>query len=399
MDEKNKKDIIDSMMNIEYYPVTENEEVKADKYVKIPLSEISAFGVAFSSLPESFRTIAQTINTGGGQQLYKAVFPSGVSGHLAEFKNGSGYLGTIMNSNGIVGQARLIPAGASAAKISTVVPYDPTMIFMAVALASVNHKLESIQETQQKIINFLAQSNEAQLRTDLQNLADVQNNYKYNCDNEKYVSSKLNLVQDIKREAKKNIDFYQVQIKEILDKKQIIHRNQDTKDKLKKIISKFQYYHLAVYLYSFSTFLEVMLLGNFNAEYLKNVVNDIKERAGDYQSLYDDCYEQIEKHANASIESKLVKGVSHFDKVTGEAVAKMPIISKTLIDETLIGASDLIDDFDAKKIDKILGQFNNQSSSGIEVFIENINTVNYLYNKPIQLIFDQDNIYLEKEVA
>ena len=33
-------------------------------------------------------------------------------------------------------------------------------------------------------------------------------------------------------------------------------------------------------------------------------------------------------------------------------------------------------------------------SNSIRPFIENINTVNELYNKPVQLLVDQENLYL-----
>lgn len=33
--------------------------------------------------------------------------------------------------------------------------------------------------------------------------------------------------------------------------------------------------------------------------------------------------------------------------------------------------------------------------SGVEVFIDNINTVNRLHNKPVELLFDNENVYLE----
>lgn len=39
-------------------------------------------------------------------------------------------------------------------------------------------------------------------------------------------------------------------------------------------------------------------------------------------------------------------------------------------------------------------QFENNQSSCVRPFVENINTVNRLYNQPMELVFDQENIYL-----
>ena len=40
-------------------------------------------------------------------------------------------------------------------------------------------------------------------------------------------------------------------------------------------------------------------------------------------------------------------------------------------------------------------QLANIQSSAVYPFIENINTVNKLYNQPMELLFDAENIYLE----
>jgi hypothetical protein len=51
---------------------------------------------------------------------------------------------------------------------------------------SIDRKLDSIQETQQEILEFLEQKEKSRLKGNLNVLADVLNNYKYNWNNEKY---------------------------------------------------------------------------------------------------------------------------------------------------------------------------------------------------------------------
>ena len=66
---------------------------------------------------------------------------------------------------------------------------DPTMIFMAAALANVEKKLDAIQDMQKEMMDFLVQKEKADLKGDLNFLFDVFNNYKYNWNNEMYKNS------------------------------------------------------------------------------------------------------------------------------------------------------------------------------------------------------------------
>ena len=79
---------------------------------------------------------------------------------------------------------------------------------MAATLMSIDKKLDSIQEIQQEIIKFLEQKEKSNLKGNLDTLYDVINNYKYNWNNEKYKTNKHILVQSIRQESFKSIDFY-----------------------------------------------------------------------------------------------------------------------------------------------------------------------------------------------
>ena len=71
MEVNNKKnEIVKTMMNVEYYPALLKEEIELEKTTKVPLLSIVALGTAFAILPEAFRTITQTIETGGMEGYY-----------------------------------------------------------------------------------------------------------------------------------------------------------------------------------------------------------------------------------------------------------------------------------------------------------------------------------------
>lgn len=381
MEENNKKnEIIKAMMDVEYYTCVREDEVSIEKYTKLPLSRVSALGTAFEPLTAALQNVLNGGGTTSG--LYKVTIQKG--GHLAEFKNGSGYLGSVLKENGAVGggQAVLNPLVC-----------NPTMLFMAVALMSMDKKLDSIQETQLEIIEFLKQKEKSKLRGNLNVLEDVRNNYKYNWSNEKYKTNKHIQVQEIKRDAEQSIIFYREQIDKKINKKSFLHSNQDVKKKLKKIQSEFKDYQLALYLYSFSAFLEVMLLENFESAYLDSVAHKIEDYSYQYREFYTKCYDQIEVYSKSSIHSHLLSGLASINRVAGDAVAKVPVVSKSQIDETLIETSNRLERFSSRRTEQNMEQFVNNQSSYVRPFVENINAVNRLYNQPMELIFDQENIY------
>ena len=375
---------------IEHIFSASEKEAVLKGHIKISLSELSALGVGFASLPETFRTVTQTVDAEG---LYRCVFPDGVTGKLAVFKDGSGNLGTIMDGNNIVGQAHWIKADSQV--MTTTIPYNPTVLFMAMALMSIDKKLNKIQETQKEILRFLELDKESQIRGDLNTLTEILNNYKYNWDNELYKKSKLDLVQHVKRTASGNIDFYQNKIIASSAKKKGIHVNKNAESLLVELDNLFKNYQLSLYIYAFAYFLEVMLMGNFDKQYLDNVASEIEKRSIDYRTLYSDCYQHIDEYTKSTIEANLLKSASTVGKFTGERIAKIPLISKTQLDESLIAAGDFLNKVGDEKAEKTMERYIENRDSGVEVFIDNINTVNKLHNKPLEMLFDSENMYFQ----
>src|SRR5690606_20729029 len=95
-----------------------------------------------------------------------------------------------------------------------------------------------------------------------------------------------------------------------------------------------------------------------------------------------------------SLDSHLLGGLANINKVVGDAVAKVPLVSKSKLDETLIGSSDWLDKFNSRKTEQTMNQFLDHQNSSVHAFIENINLINKIYNKPLELLFDNNNLYL-----
>ena len=268
------------------------------------------------------------------------------------------------------------------------------MLFMAAALSSIDQKLDTIQETQQEILDIIIQKEKSNLNGNLDFLTDVFHNYKFNWNNEKYKSANHGQVLAIRREAGQKIDFCREQITKKLSKKTLFHSDQDVGKLRGKIQSDLEDYRLALYLYGFGYFLEVLLQENFSSDYLNEVAAKIDKMAFQYRDLYSAIYTRLEEMTRSSLQTRVVSGLAVASKATGEALAKVPVLSKSPVDEALIAAGNKMGTHEARKTQTALSQLAKHQSGCVRPFIEHIHTIDRLYNQPMTLIFNGDALYL-----
>lgn len=374
-----KNEILKVMSATQLTPLEVKNEMGVQVYSQIPLSRLTALGISFKPVAAALRQVTSHGEATSG--YYKVTIPKGT--HLAECKDGSGFLGSAIGEHGLEGQARLHP-----------VRCDPTMLFAAAMLANIDKKLDTIQEVQQEMLDFLAQKEKSALKADLNFLMDIYQNYKYNWNSEKYKAANHVKVLDIRQEAAQQIDFYQQQAQKRLAKRSLLHSDREVQKTIDKIQQDLKEYQLALYIYAFAYFLEVMLQENFDSEYLSAISQKIEEMAFQYRELYTMAYSQIERLSESSLQAHLFGGVSAINRVTGETIAKIPGISKSQIDETLIETGEKIGAYQKKRIQTTMRPLLERQSSCVRPFIENINTLNRLYNKPVALIFNKETLYL-----
>ena len=374
-----KNELLKAMSATELAPLEVKNEISVQTYSKIPLSRLTALGTGFEPVVSAIQQVTSHGQATSG--FYKVTIPKGT--HLAQFKEKSGFLGTAVGEHGIVGQAQLNPLLC-----------DPTTLLAAAALANIDKKLDAIQEVQQEMLDFLAQKEKSALKADLNFLMDIQNNYKYNWNSEKYKAANHAKVLDIRQEAARQIDFYQEQIKKQLGKKALLHSDHDVQKMLEKVQGEFKEYQLALYIYGFAYFLEVVLQENYEKAYLSAIAKRIDEMAFQYREFYSLAYSQIENLLKSSLQAHLFGGLSAINKGAGTAIAKIPGINKSQIDETLIEAGERIGAYKNRRVQTTMQQLLERQSSCVRPFIDNINAVNRLYNEPVTLIFNHDTLYL-----
>lgn len=378
--QENKDNAILRMMSdTAIYPMLQESEVGVSNYTPLPLSRLAAYGTAFQPLATAVQT---AVSGAGGSGIY---YVNTAGKTMFQMKGTNNFIGSLQISTGMVGggQAQMTPLVC-----------DPTMLFMAAALANIEKKLDAIQNMQKEMMDFLVQKEKSDLKGNLNFLFDVFNNYKYNWKNEMYKNSNHIKVLDIRQEAEKKIAFYREQIIAKVNKKSFIHTDQTVNKQLQSVQDQFKDYQLALYLLGFSSFLEVMLLGNFDADYLTGISDKLEKYSLKYRELYTKCYDEIESYSSTSVQSSMLKGIAKASTSVGKFVEKIPVISKGQADEALIAAGDKLDELNDGKLRKQMRSLIEHQSNSIRPFIENIDTVNELCNKPVQLLIDKDNLYI-----
>ena len=370
---------LQAIMDTEQMPIVPDLDLSLRDATKIPLANLSALGVAFQPLTAA---IQSAVTDAGGSGIY-FVNTKG----MQMFSTSEGFIGSLKTAAGTVGggQARM-----------TALPCDPTMLFMAAALTNVEMKLDAIQEAQKDILEFLEEKERATLQGNLNVLGEVMSNFKFIWSNDTYKHSKLVLIQQIRKEAEGSIILYRGQIAKGLRKRAPIHGDKGVRGIMQELQSQFSDYQLALYLYSYSSFLEVMLEGNFEEGYLTGVEQRISEYAFQYRSLYTESYNLMEEYSKSSIQSGVFSGLATASKIMGEAIAKVPVISKSQLDENLIDAGQkLVQQGNLRSAGALKGL--TQARTNVTMpFIENIQAVRTLYNSPVTYLFDGENMYVQQ---
>jgi Tat protein secretion system quality control protein TatD with DNase activity len=387
------------------FPIYRPAEVEMSKYRKLPLTSIATLGAALSQMPESARSIVQTVSheIATRETLFVGINPKGVMGYLRQ--NEFGTVGNIMRINEqgkhvIAGRMRFkaleggLPINTTS---TTTIPFDPTTLMIAVALMNIEQKLADLQRLAEEILQFLKLDKQSKQRGNLNTLGEILEDYKSHPGNTEFLRLRNVEVQTIKREAQQDILFYQERIAKELKEQKLIHVAQQAQGMLDAIMSEFHEYQLACYLYSFSSYLDIMLHKNFDAAMLDTITQRMKEHASRYHELYQQCRKQIENYYQASIDVQILGGIGNLAKALGNAIATVPVLKDSPVDELLNNAGQSLSDGNETTLQKKLAQFSPMEDSRIKPFIDNIQAVRLLYNQPKAMLTDGEFLYVLKD--
>lgn len=346
------------------------------------LETISPLAISFA---DNIKTIINQ-NPNSSEKLYR-ITNLGKNDSLKAMRDGKTFWGAIRKNDGSSTIAQL-------KEVNSKVPVtiNPAMIMMTMALAGIEAELGEIKELNKKILLFLESDKESEIESDLEILNKSIIDFKYNLDDEKYLINNHKQVLDIKRTANKNILFYKKQIKDILSKEKIFTTNSGMNSLIEEIEIKIKYYRLSLYIYSFSTLIEILLLCNYQTEYLLSKKDELNALDNEYTNVFNESFAYLKKNANKSLAGNVLSGLGTAGKAIGNFAEKAKVKN---VDTWLNEKGETLKKTGQNIKDNYTTKFNELKNSNSKPFINQIENIDCIYNKTKEIYFDNEKIYLE----
>ncbi len=371
----------------------------SNQILSIPFSDITMLGTTFAQMIPSLRTISQTVTM--GRDAYIPI--NNMNGEALKLfrQNTTGvYAGAFFDANtGKSTMAELVKQQPETITTNAVLPVNPAMLMMSAMLVTIEHKLDDIQETQKAILSFLEQDKQAEQQADLRFLSDTLNGYKYNWDNEQYLQSHHIKALDIKQTADKNVGFYQKQISAEILKTSAARFDQMVKSSIINLEKLFNEYRMAIYLFGFASFMEMLLLGNYQADYLNQVSMRVQTYDLQFKSHFVQCRDIVRKYSGESLETKVLSGLGNATKYLGKFVSNSAALSRRSVDEWLQNSGEKLLKGNDAKVEKTAALFTGSEETGSSLFVESIQNVSFINNQASGIHFDGESIIFLTESA
>lgn len=370
------------------------EETNLSQYKKVPITEIASIGAGMSSIPTMFRTATTEMVT-NTSNLYE--LKNGIT--LKKASDGSGLLrGFEMGAKGIKKQGLFESVEGLNTTVKTTMPINPATMCMAVAIIGLDKKMDRIIEIEKTLLDEFVAKERAQLRNNIDFLSEMLRDYKDNWNNELFLSGNYSIALQIKKEAGTYIKKYKDLIEQRLSKNGLIKGDAEVNKDVKNIANYLNEYQIAVYVYAFSSFVELLLKGNFKSDYLRKASDRIEDYSVEYKELYTKVYNSLLSKADSTIESQVLGLLSNIGKAAGELAAKSPALDVLDVDDVLKKGSKNLSKINSTKKNKELRSLENKQAVYIRPFIDNIAVIDRVYNEPLQIMFDDDYVYFPKVV-
>ena len=186
---------------------------------------------------------------------------------------------------------------------------------------------------------------------------------------------------------------YQKQVDAVIGKKRLFLNQGEINRIFADLEKKFKYYRLSLYSYSLSSFMEIMLSGNFKEAYINGVKAEILERQFQYRNLFDKGSLYLEELGGSVLESYLLKGVGVAGETLGKVIGNIPYIN----DEFLQDNGEKIIKTASNLKTKAVYDFSLLNNPGTGIIINKLNDMNRIYNHTAEICVDQNNIYLVQD--
>ncbi len=264
-------------------------------------------------------------------------------------------------------------------------------VFSAI-LVVINSKLTDIIAREKAIVEFLEIDKQTALKADFLTLNTIVREYHHNFDNEKFLHSREAQVIEIRRNAEHDVLFYkELAEKRIAGFKKGVHIEIDKA--LNEIQTRFKYYRLALYIYAYSSFLDVVLLENFSEEFINSIIEDIINHSTQYIDFYNETAKTVKQMAEKSGKSQAMKGASSITSAFSKLFSKMKADKQA---DKLENSSKSMAEKRESSVEDLVTRFSDNKDAGVDDVIDNLIYLKNLYNKESDVIIDSEYIYIKR---
>lgn len=370
-------------------------EVRADldgnKTLRVPITELSTLGAAVSSLIPALNTVIHETNI-NTQGLYRLANYS--PGDVLKSATDGNFWGAFKRADGSSKFLKIKEAEPLSVTTKTVAPIDPATMLMAAALFSIEKELSNIAEVGKQILSFLEVEKESEIEADVETLMSIITKYKFNWDNEHFVTSNHKLVLDIQRTARKNMNSYAKNVSGVLESKKFLIAHTKVNATFNDLVKKFKYYRLALYTFSLASLMEIMLSGNFKEENISGIRDEISLMSQSYRELFSKSSNYLEKMGNSTVEANMLKGIGSAGKAVGKFIGNIPLIKEGSVDEFLQDGGSKLKSSAIKMEEKAVKEFAIMGNPKTGVLIKKMEDMIQIYNHTEKIYFDEKVIYL-----
>lgn len=392
-----KNEIIISETNTDIetvsYELLQDAKTVLDSHetISIPIAELSTLGAGISSLIPAFRTVTQS-TTFAMDGLYTLANAS-VGDVLKVSKNGN-FWGAFKTAEGTSKFAQLQSAAPVSTTTQTIAAFDPATMLMAVALFSIEQELGRIEETQKKILSFLETEKESEIEADVETLMDIVRKYKTNWNNDHFLSGSETMVLIIQRNARKNMLVYQKMISELTGKKQLFVAQNSIKQEYSELAKKFKYYRLSLYTFALSSFMEIMLSGNFQESNIDGIRAEVLKASETYRLSFEKSSSYLEKLGGSSVEANVLNGIGVASNAVGKLIGSIPLVKEGPVDEFLQKGGYNLKKNAGGMEKEAVRRFASIGNPGVGTIVDKMDDMIKIYNHTEQICFDDKRIYL-----
>ena len=374
--------LADSFLSIEPVDEEQSKDLELHTYQKIPLVSFLGIGGGVTDL------IIKVQNSKGLFRVFDPVTMKQLFDLPYQSKQVADAAVAVVKHGKKLQNAVLLPASKFAA-------IEPATLAIAIGISLIAIKVNEIEAKQDKLLNFLETDKRTKLEGTLNHLISIYKKYKYSLDNELFKQTSFGQMQDIERDSEGDLKFYREQIDKILKRKHRFLSQKNIATDISELIKNLKCYRLSLYLFTFASYMEIILLDTYSHRLLNEISSKIKEYSFNYMDLYTKCYNVLSDTAKASIESKALKKVSSASTAAGEFINKIPIIERGPVDEMLISAGDKLKQHKDDSIEDMLSDLISVHNSQVAQFSDAIDMIDEFHNSKIEAVLDQENLYIK----